>query len=320
MKLKHIYGLFAAAMCAAVAASCDKPAGPGEVEYGDNPITFQTEDNWGDSPAESKATTNISTGKVTFQKDDKFGVFAIYSPAAGESSVIMNNVQLTYDGSSAWNYSAAEENTYFWPVSGSLSFYSYFPANNNQFTTAAGTTESVTLSYSQPSLAHIDLMAAKVENATFDQPVPLSFEHILSRVILSFTTTDSSIASYLTGAGFSAPSAGTFTYGSDKTGSWTTTSATMTTVSKSYTTEMLLTTTAKKIQFFVLPMTLETTADLNISLDGNTKTANLNEDITVGPGETVVLNIAITPTVGSEFTLKCESWAIEDTEFGGDLI
>lgn len=123
------------------------------------PISFVLEDY--------SATRGSSLSTIS-----EFTVYAYDS----DGKVFINGAQFYADGKSK------NGKNYYWPTSGSLTFYAFTPTENANLSV-----NDNVLSYTVPTdnSAQIDLMTAKAENqtkATNGGVVKLSFAHVLSKV------------------------------------------------------------------------------------------------------------------------------------------
>ena len=123
------------------------------------PISFVLEDY--------SATRGSSLSTIS-----EFTVYAYDS----DGKVFINGAQFYADGKSK------NGKNYYWPTSGSLTFYAFTPTENANLSV-----NNNVLSYTVPmdNSAQIDLMTAKAENQTMSANggvVKLSFAHVLSKV------------------------------------------------------------------------------------------------------------------------------------------
>ena len=177
--------------CAAIALSCTRENEHVPVSS-DIPVTFCAETAMDNNIAPSSTKTDAT---AYFQDNDMMGVTAFWVANGGKdisatAPNFMYNQPVTYF-SGAWTYSPVK----YWPVSGSLNFYGYWPhssKSDGKVTLSVNTDKGVpTLTYSNPD-ADIDLMAATAEGLTSDiqtstKTVSLKFQHLLAKVRFSFT-------------------------------------------------------------------------------------------------------------------------------------
>lgn len=192
--------------------------------FSDTPVSFDAFGRWDDDASGAADTRTTSNGaETTFDNGDAIGVMAYYLPEGATMDAtapnFMYNQKVTYatsaaagttgsasestsgasgtsaaSGSSAsgtWAYSPLK----YWPVSGKLNFYAYWPyaeSGDSHITLSPNTAEGLpTLSYTNKN-AYIDLMAAAAEGLSWNggasaPSVPLTFRHLLARVKFRFT-------------------------------------------------------------------------------------------------------------------------------------
>ncbi len=157
--------------CAAALWSCSgEHAMPEEEEAA---ITFSTPHNWGDTTAGTRLTSFSET--PSFETGDRIGVFACYTPEGGTDEVqLMLNEEVEYTSSSSWYYDPVK----YWPTSGTMTFYAYYPYDEN-----ATSTEAISFD----NVLKDDIMWAdpKTYDITADgtpASVELTFNHALAAI------------------------------------------------------------------------------------------------------------------------------------------
>ncbi len=152
--------MVAAGVCAVAAVSCDKPAGPGEVEYGDIPVTFRTADNWNGAAVSKAGESGDSTPETVAFTGNEFGVYAYYHAAGGgEAQPLMEGqlVERAEDGS-GWTYSPIK----YWPTSkgDKLEFLAYYPYTGDERAVVSKVD-------GYPSIAYTTVTTTNSDNSTF---------------------------------------------------------------------------------------------------------------------------------------------------------
>ncbi len=164
---------------AATLGSCDESE---TVIPKGRPITFTTEDNWGDEPTQSRATKTVSkegtlsvevttepiphVGTRATTLTDNFGVFIDYS---SKSTAFMKNMEVESNGT--------YENTLYWP-SEALSFYAYSPYVAKTTDKSYINEETATVTYQLDGTQDI-MWATPVLNQS-SGTVALEFQHKMS--------------------------------------------------------------------------------------------------------------------------------------------
>lgn len=243
------------------------------------PLAFSASSAWSVETPQSRAIGTDAVGKTSFTENDALSISAAYSTTStSDASTLTPNFmyhqQVTHDGSS-WTYSP----TRYWPTEGKLFFYAHYPyASDNISISDATATGAPTLTFTQPTTADIDLLAAETSadcSSRTSDKVPFNMKHVLAKVNFLFTNASSSTLS-IKGASFSVPASGTFSHTySNSLPVWTNLSSTNTTVKKelSSATEISTGTTKQAIPgltSFILPCTL---SSITLTMgDGTTKT------------------------------------------------
>lgn len=215
-------GKWMAALAAALllcACAATEPESEKNI-FSDTPVSFDAFGRWDDDASGIADTRTTSNGdETTFDNGDAIGVMAYYLPDGATLGAtapnFMYNQKVTYATSaaagttgstseasgtsaasgssapSAWTYSPVK----YWPVSGKLNFYAYWPyaeSGDSHITLSPNTAEGLpTLSYTNKN-ADIDLMAATAEDLSRNEtglisPVEFSLRHLLARVKFRFT-------------------------------------------------------------------------------------------------------------------------------------
>ena len=151
--------LFLLLALACLTVSCSDKEDMLQNEEKGNPISFSVlQDSF----------TRAATGSVSY-----FKVYAYDS----ESKLYIDGAKFNSKGE------CEETVPYYWPTSGSLSFYAISPYSDNAYSILNGV-----LTYTVPTdnSKQIDLMVAKAANQTYKGTngiVPITFQHALSRVV-----------------------------------------------------------------------------------------------------------------------------------------
>lgn len=192
--------LFATAAIAQALASCNKLPSAG---VSNNEIRFE---NTGIG-VETKAFYEVTDEDIEI---NGFNIAAIVDNGNG----VMFNKAVTYNKDS---YTVPGEH-YYWPVSGTMSFYGVYPK-----TQAIGISSGVaTLSYTQNS--DTDLIAAKATGVSkTSSAVALNFDHILSQVSIKVQGKETTVDYKVFSVTLTAPDGGTYAYSN---GTWTPSSTT----------------------------------------------------------------------------------------------
>lgn len=195
---KFIKFVLAAAWAVTVLVSCDKMSSSetalrdGEIRFGEAGITVDTK-----AFTETTATTLRGSG---------FNAAAIFD---SDGSAMFNDAVAYSDGT----YGVPGKK-YYWPVSGTMSFYAVYPKSQAISVSTGGV---ATLSYSHNT--DIDLVAAKAANVTRrSTAVMLSFDHILSQVNVKAKGAETTVDYKVFSVKLTDASGGTYTY---VNGEWT---------------------------------------------------------------------------------------------------
>lgn len=197
MKTRIIY--LAAAACAML-ASCGKEESPKAPGMGDGRIVFGVEE------AFKVSTKAVTESTVSLVQTNGFKVAGITS--AG--STMFNDVA-SYNSTKSY-YETAQ--TYYWPSSGTMSFYAVYP-KTQAIAVAAG---AATLAYT--SDGNTDLLAAKAEGVSKpESPAsqPLVFDHILSQYMMNAKGDTPGLTYRVSSVSLATPGTGTYAYAD---GSW----------------------------------------------------------------------------------------------------
>lgn len=193
---KHIFFLTALVAATGLMTSCsddDMLSGASNTSSIDsNSIVFST--NNAKSPTTRSGATINSINEFTVNAVDEM------------NTSYFSDVQFTYDNASAVFKSSIN---YYWPVSGSLSFYAISNTGEKNLDP-----ENVpTYSYSDWS-GETDLVAATVKTGNKTIPYPLLFHHITSQVYISAEAANKTeeLTYRLTGVKMAAPCNGTYSF------------------------------------------------------------------------------------------------------------
>lgn len=248
------------------------------------------------------ATKAFASAAVDNLKSDGFNALCIVS----------NGVQM-FDDPVVWDASrnlfTPSTQTYYYPNSGSLSFYASYPPSYK----AMQSGNSVTLSYVHDSST--DLLAARAEGVTAqDNPVALEMNHILSLLHFKAAGRDIGVTYRVTRLAVTVPSKGVYDYAS---GLW---SVEGTEESLCFSGSVTLEGTAAiGIPLSVLPCKAAIRVDWE-TWQGDVKTAEYSRVVTMdeslAPGEecTVTLRLSNDKSQPMEFTLNITPWTGTDKE------
>ena len=156
------------------------------------PISFTALSKWDEAQAKSstsphtRLSEDATTKTLSFDKNDAIGVFAYLN--SSETPNFMNNQKVTYDGVN-WNYSPVK----YWPnnEADKLSFYAYYPQEENPDNNIVIGNESsgnLILTYNSKK-ADVDLMVASNEVLSYSSGngrVALPFKHLLAKIRFRF--------------------------------------------------------------------------------------------------------------------------------------
>lgn len=161
---------------------------------------------------ETGTLADVATKAVTESTDASVKSQGFKVAAVGSANDVIFNEKVSYASSKDWYATATP---YYWPSSGSLSFYAAYPSAQS-ITVTAG---SASLSYTDDR--NTDLIAAKavgVEKPATAQPVALAFDHILSQVNINAKgAVDDGLTFRVKSISIEAPGSGTYAYAS---GTW----------------------------------------------------------------------------------------------------
>lgn len=179
-------------------AACTKPALP---ELEDCPIVFQ-------ASCDDNAKAGYEESSVTKLVENGWNCLAVRS--AGSATLFSG--RMTY-GSGVFR----PERAVYYPYNESVSFYGVYP---NAYTPTAGGGNPY-ITYSAPSSANVDLIAAKKTGVgRQSSAVTMNFRHILSQLNFVCLSTDGNVNTHIMKITVHAPLSGTYSYSSD---SWTST-------------------------------------------------------------------------------------------------
>ena len=177
---------------AALFASCVKDRNK-LVCPNDNPVAF----TFGGTRAAAGHPVDNDPGMPdagVIPADSSFGVFAWENPDGASAVTNFTDLQ----NMKVWHNTSGTGDPYtytplaFWPLdpAGTMSFMAYYPYRTNlaagplKVTRGSGATETMTFDYtvSGNSGNHIDLMYARTNMIAGYAPVPLTFNHALTRI------------------------------------------------------------------------------------------------------------------------------------------
>ena len=197
--------LLMAALSVLLSAACTEIVGPGDDGWtelgGDRPVNFSSSL----ATTATKTTSSLNNGTT-------FGVFAFYQPGTSgapgswnpstRTPNFMFNQPVLFELTDSYTYTPVR----YWPSNeyNTISFWAYCPYNANPDLLAQGTTNAYTnTSAGIPDIRFttdglIDLMVTDVvesqtytSNATNNGVVPLTFNHVLSRIDVKAEKVDS---------------------------------------------------------------------------------------------------------------------------------
>lgn len=180
--------------------SCAKEQTPSPVNPGATPIVFG-------SPA-VLATKSVTESTVSTIQTDGFNVACVKS----DNSVYFNSKAVWESANSYYN-PAATGNVYYYPNSGTVSFYACHPVSESISVTSGAATIAYTQSGSK------DLVVAKKTGVSAQSSsVALTFDHALAKCIVTAKGDDPKVTYKLKSVSLNAPATGTYAFA---TSTWT---------------------------------------------------------------------------------------------------
>lgn len=292
--MKKLLHILAATVLVTVSCSKVEKESPQAAEY---PIVFGVEDTF---TVSTKAVTEATASLV---QSNGFKVAGVTS--AGNA---MFNADASYNSTKSY-YETAHK--YYWPSSGTMSFYAVYP-KSQAITVTAG---AATLAYA--SDGNTDLLAAKaagVSKPATPSSQALAFDHILSQFIMNAKGDTPDLTFRVSSVTLSTPGSGTYAY---STGTWTAGAA----ATKTYFTgtQDIAGTTVSTFgtPLTVLPGDVEITVkykvfDGSIELGDYTKTKTVS--LTIGKKCTVNATLPFDGAAPITFTVTVNAWGTESKD------
>lgn len=297
-------------------------------------ISFSATGSWGIAqPSFSEAAASRVTAEGNFEAGDRMGIFAYCLPdgtGIGTATPdFMYNQPVTLNNG-GWTYSP----TKYWPATGSLAFFAYYPYNSPYLSISSNSDTGHPVLKYENAEADTDLLAAQTgaitqANST-NGKISLSFKHLLAKVNISFTYQGNPDAPGLNDyrpmihmIRFRIPTGGTYSYEEQAEGlpSWTDVTATTALLTRYTAPEgVFITQQKQKIEEFtsyLLPATIDSfEVSINHIIVSYTPPAPIK--ITAGKEITLNFNIASVESDNSLFISSYTMWE-DGGEITGDL-
>ncbi len=281
--------IFAGVAAIAALCSCNKEESP--VYVPDNVIAFGLKG--------LDITKAVTESTASLLQTNGFNVAAVTS-----ANATLFNALASYDSDNLYYKTAA---TYYWPTSGTMNFYACYPTTQ-AVTVADGV---ATLAYTQEKTT--DLIAAKVtEAAKSSTPVALTFNHVLSQVLLTAKgAVDDDLTYKVTAVTITSPTTGTYKYAD---GTWTSGSTTAATSVLSTSTDVTATASSIGDVISVIPGSVTVSVTYTVYSDSialATYTKAATTSVTMGKKSTLNLTLPFDDATPITFTVTVSEWGTE---------
>ena len=185
-------------------------------------------------------TKGIETTTSTLNEVSK----SFYATAIdGNNDIYFNNLEFTFD---AVNDVFVSDPVYYWPASGNLTFYAWYPADAAEDITVDNNQQTITFIPKSTIADQVDFVAVKTEGSNTSEGMALEFEHILSQIQINAKNTNDGYVYNVKGIKIAnVASSGTYSFNNDP--EWDSTNADKVTYQSTYDTPITLDNTSKSI-------------------------------------------------------------------------